>query len=106
MFVCAIFTTTMIGQNKSLEDVVIEDDTAGDRFGTLPRSIYSLFELMTLEGWHQVGRPLVMRQPLLFIFLFSYIMVFTFGLLSMIVAVVVEKTLLQAKLLRSSNEKS
>lgn len=38
-----------------------------------------------------------MRRPWLFIFLFLYIIVFTFGLLNMIVAVVVEKTLFQAR---------
>jgi len=65
--------------------------------GSIPRSMYSLFELMTLEGWQQVGRPLVSQQPLMAIFFFSFIMIFTFGLLNMVVAVVVEKTLLQAK---------
>eukprot|EP00927_Polykrikos_kofoidii_P044375 TRINITY_DN38354_c0_g1_i1.p1 TRINITY_DN38354_c0_g1~~TRINITY_DN38354_c0_g1_i1.p1 ORF type:complete len:610 (-),score=115.20 TRINITY_DN38354_c0_g1_i1:190-2019(-) len=101
MYVCAIFTTTVIGRNPDLMDVKIARDTAKDRFGTLPRSIYSLFELMTLEGWHQVGRPLVMQRPALFLFIFAYIMVFTFGLLNMIVAVIVEKTLSSAKTLEA-----
>eukprot|EP00929_Paragymnodinium_shiwhaense_P071289 TRINITY_DN36252_c0_g1_i1.p1 TRINITY_DN36252_c0_g1~~TRINITY_DN36252_c0_g1_i1.p1 ORF type:complete len:557 (-),score=126.16 TRINITY_DN36252_c0_g1_i1:158-1828(-) len=95
IYVCSVFTTTVIGHSKDLENVEIGEmgDSAADRFGTVPRSIYSLFELMTLEGWHRVGRPLVMRKPVLILFLFSYIMIFTFGLLNMVVAVVVDKTL-------------
>eukprot|EP00927_Polykrikos_kofoidii_P086992 TRINITY_DN9911_c0_g1_i1.p1 TRINITY_DN9911_c0_g1~~TRINITY_DN9911_c0_g1_i1.p1 ORF type:complete len:532 (-),score=99.62 TRINITY_DN9911_c0_g1_i1:182-1777(-) len=104
MYICGIFTTIAIGHNDELADVRIGDDTAVDRFGTLPRSIYSLFELMTLEGWQEVGRPLVMRMPVLFIFLFLYVVIFTFGLLNMIVAVVVEKTLLQARLIEETDQ--
>ena len=42
-----------------------------DRFGSIPRSMYSLFELMTLEGWDEVGRPIVMAEPAMSIFLFG-----------------------------------
>jgi hypothetical protein len=59
--------------------------------------MYSLFEIMTLEGWDQVGRPLVREEPAMAVFLFLFIMVFTFGLLNMIVAMVVEKTLLHQR---------
>eukprot|EP00929_Paragymnodinium_shiwhaense_P030304 TRINITY_DN17196_c0_g1_i8.p1 TRINITY_DN17196_c0_g1~~TRINITY_DN17196_c0_g1_i8.p1 ORF type:complete len:655 (+),score=158.46 TRINITY_DN17196_c0_g1_i8:192-2156(+) len=95
IYICAIFTTTVIGQSEDLKEVRIGQlgDTVVERFGTIPRSIYSLFELMTLEGWHEVGRPLVMKRPALILFLCGYIMVFTFGLLNMVVAVVVDKTL-------------
>jgi len=59
--------------------------------------MYSLFELMTLEGWEEVGRPLVTAQPLMSIFLLLFILVFTFGLLNMVVAMVVGKTLLESR---------
>jgi len=75
-----------------------------DRFGSVPRSMYSLFELMTLEGWEQVGRPLAMEEPAMSIFLFVFIMIFTFGLLNMIVAMVVEKTLLHARRMEEYEE--
>mmetsp|Transcript_16171 Transcript_16171/g.31623 ORF Transcript_16171/g.31623 Transcript_16171/m.31623 type:complete len:472 (+) Transcript_16171:52-1467(+) len=92
-----VFGTLMIGRNSAFDGVKIYDDTVYDRFGTVYRSMYSLFELMTLEGWDQVARPLVLAQPLTIVFIASFIMIFTFGMLNMIVALVVEKTLEQTR---------
>jgi len=97
LFVCAIFTTTTIGKSDQLSRLQMGASDGGSRFGTVPRSMYSLFELMTLEGWEEVGRPLVEAQPAMSLFLIGFIMVFTFGILNMIVAVVVEKTLTEAR---------
>merc|ERR1719262_1022899 len=93
----AIFATTAIGRNTAFDGVLIQGDTVKQRFGTVYRSMYSLFELMTLEGWDQVARPLVEEQPAVVIFVASFIMVFTFGMLNMVVAMVVEKTLEQTR---------
>ncbi len=43
-----------------------------------------MFELMTLEGWEVVARPLVVTQPLVFLFIGSYIFIFTYGMLNMV----------------------
>jgi len=93
LLIYSIFATNLIGRNESLKDVRINGDTIDDRFGTVYRSMYSLFELMTLEGWETVARPIVEKQPFMFIFIASFIMIFTFGMLNMIVALVIEKTL-------------
>lgn len=97
VFLYSIFATVIIGRNSVFDGVMINGDTVDDRFGKVYRSMYSLFELMTLEGWEQVARPLVTRQPLVFLFIGSFIMIFTFGMLNMVVAVVVEKTLDQTQ---------
>jgi len=93
----SVVATTMIGRNPAFDGVKIYDDTVYQRFGTVYSSMYSLFELMTLEGWDQVARPLVEAQPLTIFFIASFIMIFTFGMLNMIVALVVEKTLEQTR---------
>eukprot|EP00439_Symbiodinium_sp_Y106_P011474 s4157_g1.t1 len=63
-------------------------------FGTIPRTMYTLVQVVTLESWNMtVGRPLVERQPLLFPVLLLYIFLTTFGLLNIIVGVIVENTL-------------
>jgi len=105
LFVCAIFTTRMIGRSPLCHVRVGNDATGCDYFGTMLRSTYSLFELMTLEGWENVGRPIVMEQPGMAVFFFCFIMCFTFGLLNMVVAVVVEKTLAQALRMEKADEK-
>jgi len=93
LLIFSIGATNLIGRNDALKDVLINGDPIDLRFGTVYRSMYSLFELMTLEGWEAVARPIVEAQPALFIFIVSFIMIFTFGMLNMIVALVIEKTL-------------
>merc|ERR1719198_1307314 len=95
----------MIGRNDTFKNVQIYDDTAKDRFGKVYSSMYSLFELMTLEGWQLVARPLVEKNPLVFLFIGSFIMIFTYGLLNMVVATVVEKTLQQTQELKAYDQK-
>lgn len=99
LYICSIFTTSTIGHSEKLKDIKLGSVAAQDRFGTVLRSMYSLFELMTLEGWDEVARPLVEEEPMFCVFFFGFIMVFTFGFLNMIVAFVVEKTLIQVKLM-------
>jgi len=105
MLIYAIFATMLIGKNAAFDDVRIMGDTVDDRFGKVYRSMYSLFELMTLEGWEQVARPLVEKQPLVFLFIGSFIMIFTYGMLNMVVATVVEKTLDQSNMMKTLDGK-
>lgn len=97
ILIYSIFAVTLIGRNDSFDEVRIgrDHETVYDRFGTVSRAMYSLFEIMTLEGWEEVSRPLVTKQPLTFLFIGSFILIFTFGMLNMIVALVVQKTLEQ-----------
>jgi len=100
IYVCAIFMTSAVGQSE-LSELDLGGISGADRFGTVARSMYSLFELLTLENWQLVGRPLVSEQPAMALFFFVYIMIFTFGFLNMVVAVVVERTMAHARLLDS-----
>eukprot|EP00930_Biecheleria_cincta_P096166 TRINITY_DN8803_c0_g1_i1.p1 TRINITY_DN8803_c0_g1~~TRINITY_DN8803_c0_g1_i1.p1 ORF type:complete len:554 (-),score=105.78 TRINITY_DN8803_c0_g1_i1:153-1793(-) len=65
-----------------------------EMFGDILKTMYTLFQLLTLESWSMaIGRPLVTRQPALFIVLLLYLGATTFGLLNIIVGVIVENTL-------------
>merc|ERR1719362_1346616 len=100
LVIYSIFAVNLIGRNPGLAEIRISGtDTVYDRFGTLFRAMYSLFELMTLEGWESVARPIVEEEPWLFVFIVSYIMIFTFGMLNMIVATVIEKTLYYTRIM-------
>jgi len=105
LFVCAIFTTSAIGRGPLCHKQLGKDATGCDYFGTIVRSMYSLFELMTLEGWENVGRPISMEQPAMAVFFFLFIMFFTFGLLNMVAAIVVDKTLTQATAMDDADER-
>jgi voltage-gated sodium channel len=59
-------------------------------FGTLGRSLYTLFTVMTLEGWtNDVAKPVMEHHPYGWIYLFAFIIVATFMVLNLFIGVVV-----------------
>jgi len=61
-----------------------------DWFGTLGESAYTLFQIMTLESWSMsVARPVMEVYPYAWIFFVSYILIATFTMLNLFIAVVV-----------------
>ncbi|MFT5391832.1 MAG: voltage-gated sodium channel [Gammaproteobacteria bacterium] len=59
-------------------------------FGTLPRSIYSLFQIMTLESWSMgIVRPVMEIYPYAWGFFVPFILIATFTMLNLFIAVVV-----------------
>eukprot|EP00931_Biecheleriopsis_adriatica_P098013 TRINITY_DN7190_c0_g2_i2.p1 TRINITY_DN7190_c0_g2~~TRINITY_DN7190_c0_g2_i2.p1 ORF type:complete len:532 (-),score=118.65 TRINITY_DN7190_c0_g2_i2:92-1687(-) len=66
-----------------------------DQFvGTVPKTMYTLFQIITLESWSMsIGRPIITKQPVMFFVFLLYIFLTTFGLLNIIVGVIVENTL-------------
>lgn len=59
-------------------------------FGTLGRSVYSLFQIMTLESWSMgIVRPVMEVYPYAWAFFVTFILVSTFTMLNLFIAVVV-----------------
>jgi voltage-gated sodium channel len=59
-------------------------------FGTLGASLFTLFTVMTLEGWVDgVVKPVMEKHPHAWIFFISYIVVTTFMVLNLFIGVVV-----------------
>ena len=64
--------------------------TNPELFGTLGKSLYTLFTVMTLEGWtNDVAKPVMEYHPYAWIYLFSFIIVATFMVLNLFIGVVV-----------------
>ncbi|XVS61358.1 ion transporter [Actinosynnema sp. CA-299493] len=62
---------------------------SGDpRFGDLGATILTLFQLTTGDGWSDVMRDLMATQPLAWIFFVIYLLVGTFTMLNLFIAVV------------------
>jgi voltage-gated sodium channel len=65
-------------------------ETNPDLFGTLPDSLFTLFTVMTLEGWvNDVAKPVMDKHPYAWVFFISYIVVTTFMVLNLFIGVVV-----------------
>ncbi len=61
-----------------------------DWFGNLHLSVFSLFQIMTLEGWPDIVRTVMEEKPFAWIFFVIYILIATFSILNLFIAVVVE----------------
>ncbi|MFY7698481.1 MAG: ion transporter [Legionella sp.] len=59
-------------------------------FGNLHLSIFSLFQIMTLEGWPDIVRTIMQQKPFAWIFFITYILIATFSVLNLFIAVVVD----------------
>jgi voltage-gated sodium channel len=59
-------------------------------FGGLGTSLYTLFQVMTLEGWADIARDLQQTHPYAWIFFVIYILVSTFAVLNLFIAVMVD----------------
>jgi voltage-gated sodium channel len=61
-----------------------------ERFGTLGISIYTLFQLMTLDGWSgEIVRPVMEVFPLAWVFFLTFILATAFTLFNLFIGVVV-----------------
>jgi voltage-gated sodium channel len=58
-------------------------------FGSLPASMFTLFQVMTLEGWADIARALMAEYPLAWLFFLAFILLATFTVLNLFIAVIV-----------------
>lgn len=78
MYVSAVIATKLFGERFP------------EWFGTLGESAYTLFQVMTLESWSMgIVRPVMEVYPYAWIFFVAYILVSTFTMLNLFIAVVV-----------------
>ncbi|MGA8048425.1 MAG: ion transporter [Dermatophilaceae bacterium] len=60
-------------------------------FGTIGRSLYSLFQIMTLESWSMgIVRPVMEVHPWAWAFFVTFILLSTFTMVNLFVAVIVD----------------
>jgi voltage-gated sodium channel len=77
-YVFAVMATKMYGEDFP------------NLFGSLPTTLFTLFTVMTLEGWVDgVVRPVMEKYPYAWIFFITYIVVCTFMVLNLFIGVVV-----------------
>ena len=62
---------------------------APEFFGSLGASLFTLFQVMTVEGWPDVARSVMTQLPHAWIFFVVYLLVATFMVLNLFIAVVV-----------------
>jgi voltage-gated sodium channel len=61
-----------------------------EQFGTLGASLFTLFQLMTLDDWANIVKPATEAQPLALLFFMPFIIISTFVVLNLFIGVIVE----------------
>jgi len=77
-YVCAVMTTKLFGERFD------------EFFGSIGKSLYSLFQIMTLESWSMgIVRPVMEVYPYAWAFFVPFILTVTFAVLNLFIAIVV-----------------
>jgi voltage-gated sodium channel len=101
LYVGAVFVTIQIGQNPEIYEPYKYLSGGWDYqeyFGSVGRSMLSLFQIVTLDDWSDgIVRHVVSNQPAMAIFFVPFILLTTYGLASIVVGIIVERTLAAAK---------
>jgi len=58
-------------------------------FGSFGASLFTLFQVMTVEGWPDIARAVMKQSPYAWLFFVTYLLVATFMVLNLFIAVVV-----------------
>ena len=59
-------------------------------FGTIGKSMYTLFQIMTLESWSMgIARPVMETHPYAWLFFIPFILIATFTVLNLFIAIIV-----------------
>jgi len=62
-------------------------------FGSLNQSMYTLFQIMTLEGWSDIARAMMDKFSYAWLFFVMFILITTFTMLNLFVAIIVDTML-------------
>lgn len=99
-YLFGIFTTRMIGQDPAMQGT-----EAQEAFSSVPRSMLSLFVVMTTEGWYgDFAEPVMENQPAMALFFIIFLVVTTFSVLNVLTALIVEATLSAAAATQQNEE--
>eukprot|EP00928_Gymnodinium_smaydae_P090183 TRINITY_DN74023_c0_g1_i1.p1 TRINITY_DN74023_c0_g1~~TRINITY_DN74023_c0_g1_i1.p1 ORF type:complete len:598 (-),score=96.42 TRINITY_DN74023_c0_g1_i1:105-1898(-) len=100
----AILLTTLIGHDEGALTVALDFSpfTVEEYWSTVPKSLYTLFQMLTFDNWSMaVIYPVSRRYPVVLLCTIFFFVVGVLSLMSMVTAVVVQSTLSSA---RQSNE--
>ncbi|MEV0629609.1 ion transporter [Nonomuraea wenchangensis] len=77
IYIAAVIATKLFG------------DIVPERFDELPRSLFTLFQIMTGDDWGNVAQAVMEHKPWAWLFFNAYILMSTFVALNLFIAVVV-----------------
>ncbi|EDO08133.1 Ion transport family protein [Babesia bovis T2Bo] len=96
LFVCMVLYASAIYATWRFTDVV--DETMSEHWGTLGRSMYTLFTILTLEGWNEISSETANHYPNCKLFFVLFVSFGTLTVMNVVTGIILNTFL-------SSNEK-
>lgn len=93
IFAAGLFCMSAI----SIDEYVGIDFDASAHFGTLARSMMTMFNVMILDGWADLIWPVFYTQPTLVVFFIMFLMLTSFGAMNVVVGIVTEQAMLVSR---------
>jgi voltage-gated sodium channel len=106
LYTCAIFLTLTVGHDDNTYNPYFKEHgwDHEEYFGDIWSSMFSLFQITTLDHWAEdIARHVMQRQPAMVWFFLGFVLFSSYGLLSLVIGVIVESTLAMAKLNNQQN---
>ncbi|CAK0886079.1 unnamed protein product, partial [Prorocentrum cordatum] len=92
LYTFGMLITRMVGKSCCDEDDMFQEPLILEWYGTLPRTMFTLFQFMTLEGWPEIART-TMAYPWLTCFYVFFILLTSVSLLNTVAGVLTESIL-------------
>merc|ERR1719352_1785561 len=86
LFLFGVFAVDVIAADAAF----MHDDSVQDLFGTLDRAMFTLTQIMTLDSWTFIARPMMAKVPWVVAYYVALILLICMVLLNLITAVIVE----------------
>mmetsp|Transcript_23612 Transcript_23612/g.42681 ORF Transcript_23612/g.42681 Transcript_23612/m.42681 type:complete len:507 (+) Transcript_23612:81-1601(+) len=93
LYFFAIIATSLIGK----ADAFAEDELVQEYFGDVGKSMFTLYQLMTLDSWTGFARPMMENQLWTAVFFVIFIFVAVFVMLNLVTAVIVNNAFSDSK---------
>jgi len=114
LYACGICCVEVVGQDENhypawtkaeeaIEDEMVQSFNSYLYFGTVGRAMVSLFNVVLLDEWATVTRPIFEMQRLMIVFFILLVLLCSFGILNVIIGVVVERTTQAMSVVRQSH---
>lgn len=64
-------------------------DLCPEEFGNLGNSLFSLFQIMTLDNWEEIVKPVVKEKPFAYLFFIPFVIISAYVILNIFIAIIV-----------------
>lgn len=89
LFIFAIFGVHLIGKSEAYEGDPDAQAVADEFFGDVPKTFVTLFQVMTLDSWTGISRPLMKHSDIVAPYFIVYILVVVLALGNLVTSVII-----------------